>query len=33
MPVGLSMPFAVWAIVLAAICLFVLYVLVQPILP
>ena len=33
MPVALSMPFAVWAAVLAAICLFLLYVIAQPFLP
>jgi hypothetical protein len=32
LPTALSMPFAAWAIVLAAVCLFVAYMILQPIL-
>jgi len=32
MPTALSMPFAAWAIVLAAVCLFLAYLIFQPIL-
>jgi hypothetical protein len=31
-PTGLSMPFAAWAIVLAAVCLIVAYIILRPIL-